>query len=113
MCNFAPVLRPDYKFGVPRAGQYAELINSDAEEFGGTGQHNAPVRAKKQTMHGFDYSISLRVPPMSAVILRTPAAKPAKADGPAPKKAAARGARAKPARKTAARKTTGKQAKDA
>ena len=43
----------------------------------------------------------------------TPAAKPAKADGPAPKKAAARGARAKPARKTAARKTTGKQAKDA
>ena len=99
MCNFAPVLRPDYKFGVPRAGQYAELINSDAEEFGGTGQHNAPVRAKKQPMHGFDYSISLRVPPMSAVILRTPAAKPAKADGPAPKKAAARGARAKPARK--------------
>ncbi len=62
----------------PRAGQYAELINSDAEEFGGTGQHNAPVRAKKQPMHGFDYSISLRVPPMSAVILRTPAAKPAK-----------------------------------
>lgn len=113
VCNFAPVLRPDYKFGVPRAGQYAELINSDAEEFGGTGQHNAPVRAKKQPMHGFDYSISLRVPPMSAVILRTPAAKPAKADGPAPKKAAARGARAKPARKTAARKTTGKQAKDA
>ena len=112
VCNFAPVLRPDYKFGVPRAGQYAELINSDAEEFGGTGQHNAPVRAKKQPMHGFDYSISLRVPPMSAVILRTPAAKPAKADGPAPKKAAARGARAKPARKTAARKTTGKQAKD-
>ena len=84
VCNFAPVLRPDYKFGVPRAGQYAELINSDAEEFGGTGQHNAPVRAKKQPMHGFDYSISLRVPPMSAVILRTPAAKP-KADGPAPK----------------------------
>lgn len=113
VCNFAPVLRPDYKFGVPRAGQYSELINSDAEEFGGTGQHNAPVRAKKQPMHGFDYSISLRVPPMSAVILRTPAAKPAKADGPAPKKAAARGARAKPARKTAARKTTGKQAKDA
>ena len=113
VCNFAPVLRPDYKFGVPRAGQYAELINSDAEEFGGTGQHNAPVRAKKQPMHGFDYSISLRVPPMSAVILRTPASKPAKADGPAPKKAAARGARAKPARKTAARKTTGKQAKDA
>lgn len=113
VCNFAPVLRPDYKFGVPRAGQYAELINSDAEEFGGTGQHNAPVRAKKQPMHGFDYSISLRVPPMSAVILRTPAAKPAKADGPAPEKAAARGARAKPARKTAARKTTGKQAKDA
>ena len=107
------MLRPDYKFGVPRAGQYADLINSDAEEFGGTGQHNAPVRAKKQPMHGFDYSISLRVPPMSAVILRTPAAKPAKADGPAPKKAAARGARAKPARKTAARKTTGKQATDA
>ena len=114
VCNLcASVLRPDYKFGVPRAGQYAELINSDAEEFGGTGQHNAPVRAKKQPMHGFDYSTRCACRVMSAVNSAYAGGKARKADGPAPKKAAARGARAKPARKTAARKTTGKQAKDA
>ena len=102
VCNFAPVLRPDYKFGVPRARQYAELINSDAEEFGGTGQLNAPVRAKKQPMHGFDYSISLRVPPMSAVILRTPAAVFSAKRTVMPK-AAAGGVGAKPARNVCAK----------
>ncbi len=76
VCNFAPVLRPDYKFGVPRAGQYAELINSDDEAFGGGGVHNEPVRAVKEPMHGFEYSISLRIPPMSAMLLRAP--KPAR-----------------------------------
>ena len=50
-------------------------------------------------MHGFDYSISLRVPPMSAVILRTPAAKPRKSGRAGAEKAAARGARAKPCKK--------------
>ena len=124
VCNFAPVLRPDYKFGVPRAGQYAELINSDDEAFGGSGVHNEPVRAAKEPMHGFDYSISLRIPPMSAMLLRTPKpARPkeekaetaekaaAEAAEPAAKKQTKKAPAKKPAKK-AAGKTTGKQAKD-
>ena len=124
VCNFAPVLRPDYKFGVPRAGQYAELINSDDEAFGGSGVHNTPVRAVKEPMHGFDYSISLKIPPMSAMLLRTPKpARPkeekaetaekaaAEAAEPAAKKQTKKAPAKKPAKK-AAGKTTGKQAKD-
>ena len=115
VCNFAPVLRPDYKFGVPRAGQYAELINSDDEAFGGGGVHNEPVRAVKEPMHGFEYSISLRIPPMSAMLLRAPkparpkAHKAAEAAQPGAKKQAKKAPAKKPAGKTAG-KTTGKQA---
>lgn len=82
VCNFAPVLRPDYKIGVPKAGVYTELLNSDDEKYGGAGVTSSKVRARKQPMHGFDYSISLHVPPMSAVFLKVPATRskqPAKA----------------------------------
>ncbi len=72
VCNFAPVLRPDYRFGVPRPGTYSELINSDDAAFGGSGESNAPVKAEAAPMHGFEYSISVRIPPMSTLILRTP-----------------------------------------
>lgn len=120
VCNFAPVLRPDYKFGVPRSGVYSELINSDDEAFGGGGVHNEPARAVKEPMHGFDYSISLRIPPMSAMLLRTPKpvrpkAAPAEAGAakPAAKKAASGKSAKKPSAKKAAKTTTGKQAKKA
>ena len=96
VCNFAPVLRPDYKFGVPRAGQYAELINSDDEAFGGGGVHNEPVRAVKEPMHGFEYSISLRIPPMSAMLLRAP--KPARPKAHKAAEAAQPGAKKRPPR---------------
>ncbi len=75
VCNFAPVLRQDYCIGVPRAGTYSELINSDDEAFGGSGIANPAKRAKKTPMHGFDHSISLTLPPMSTLILRTPKVK--------------------------------------
>ena len=72
VANFAPVLRPDYRFGVPNPGTYAELLNSDAKEFGGTGVCNAPVKAVKKPMHGFEQYISVKVPPMAAVLFRVP-----------------------------------------
>ena len=69
-----------------------------------------PARAVKEPMHGFDYSISLRIPPMSAMLLRTP--KPVRPKTDSAKAAGAKPAAKKPAARRAAKKTTGKQAKD-
>ncbi|MDY4783876.1 1,4-alpha-glucan branching protein GlgB [Pygmaiobacter massiliensis] len=74
-CNFTPVARPGYRFGVPRAGTYKELLSSDAVEFGGTGLHNPPIRAKKKATHGQEYSIEVTLPPMSTVYFSVPVPK--------------------------------------
>ena len=75
ICNFTPVEHPDYRIGVPRAGTYKELLNSDAESFGGTGVKNAPMKADKKPMHGMDYNISVHIPPMSTIYIQAPAPK--------------------------------------
>ena len=99
-CNFAPVQRPNYTFGVPEAGTYKEIFNSDAPEFGGTGFANPPVRSKKGEMHGFAQTVTLTLPPLTAVYLHVPKkrgeAKPA--PGTTPKKAAAKTPRKRPAK---------------
>ena len=87
VANFAPVLRPDYRFGVPNPGTYTELLNSDAKEFGGTGVCNGPVKAVKKPMHGFEHYISVKVPPMAAVLFRVPKKRAPRAAG---KRAAAK-----------------------
>ena len=71
-CNFNPVLRENYQLGVPVAGTYKELINSDDAKYGGTDVHNAPVRSVKGAMHGFDQHISITLPPLSAVYFSVP-----------------------------------------
>ncbi len=69
--NFTPVPRTSYQVGVPRAGHWAEVLNSDAELYGGSGQGNlggcdtAPVGA-----HGRYHSLTLTLPPLGAVVFR-------------------------------------------
>ena len=77
--NFTPVAHADYRIGVPRAGVYKELLNSDDIAFGGSGVHNEPLRAKKEASHGFDYAITLHVPPLSTVLFEAPMPKTDKA----------------------------------
>ena len=106
-----PVHRPDYKIGVPRAGIYRELLNSDDTRFGGSGILNAPMHSHKKPMHGFEQSISVDLPPMSAVLLRVPAQRAKKAGD---AKSAAKKAGAPKAAKTAkAEAKTAKAAKTA
>ena len=105
--NFVPVERNDYRIGVPRAGVYKELLNSDDTAFGGSGVANEPLRARKQPMHGFEYSISLRIPAMSTIVFKTPAPKK-KTTVEKTKKTAAK---AKTSDKTAAKAKTAKTAK--
>ncbi len=78
-CNFAPVLREDYRFGVPVAGQYSEILSSDAKQFGGGGITNGKLRSVKGEMHGFEQYVSASLPPLSACFFKVPKkrAKPA------------------------------------
>jgi 1,4-alpha-glucan branching enzyme len=72
--NFAAVPQHNYRIGVDRPGYYRELLNTDALEYGGSGQGNlggaqtTPVRA-----HRRDLSINITVPPLGAVLFVTTA----------------------------------------
>ena len=65
MCNFCPVLREQYRVGVPKPGWYAPVLNSDDVRFGGSGERAECVKAEKIPAHGYPYSAVFRVPPMS------------------------------------------------
>jgi 1,4-alpha-glucan branching enzyme len=66
--NFTPVPRHKYRVGVPRGGFWKELLNSDASDYGGSGQGNfGGVEAQEETHHGRPYSIEITLPPLAAV----------------------------------------------
>ena len=77
-CNFNPVLRENYKIGVPVAGWYKEVLSSDDIKYGGGGVHNKTLRSKKGQMHGFEQTITLTLPPLSAIYFEVPEEKPVK-----------------------------------
>jgi 1,4-alpha-glucan branching enzyme len=71
-CNFTPVPRTGYRVGVPHGGFWRELLNSDGEEYGGSGLGNlGGVEAEETPAHGRPFSLTLTLPPLSALFLRT------------------------------------------
>ena len=68
--NFTPVPRQNYRVGVPREGFWKETLNSDALIYGGAGWGNlGGVEAVPVRSHGRPFSLSLTLPPMSALFL--------------------------------------------
>lgn len=70
LCNFSPIGRENYRIGVPKAGVYQEVFNSDAEEFGGTGVKNENIQTSPVAMHNCEQSVSLSVPPYGVLYLK-------------------------------------------
>ena len=71
LCNFSPVHREGYRLGVPVAGRYECILNSDEERFGGTGLGNREqVGSEYIPCHDQEQSITVDLPPMSAMIFR-------------------------------------------
>jgi len=70
LLNFAPVTRHDYRIGVPKAGRYREIFNSDLPEYGGWNHRNQVLSTEEIHMHGFSQSLSLTVPPLAVVCLK-------------------------------------------
>ena len=69
--------RHKYRIGVPILGGWRELINSDAETYGGSGQGNMG-RAQSVSIryHGHEHSLLLTLPPLSVVVLKPEASPP-------------------------------------
>ncbi|WP_028584905.1 1,4-alpha-glucan branching protein GlgB [Desulfogranum mediterraneum] len=71
ICNFTPVVRKDYRIGVPQAGSYNELINSDLGVYSGSDVvRNQQLEATAEPCHGKNYTLSLTLPASATLILK-------------------------------------------
>ncbi|MGZ8263648.1 MAG: 1,4-alpha-glucan branching protein GlgB [Burkholderiales bacterium] len=70
-CNFTPVARENYLVGVPRAGFWRELLNSDASIYGGSGRGNfGGVESHPVPAHGRYHAIRITLPPLAVVYFK-------------------------------------------
>ncbi len=68
VCNLTPVPRHNYRVGVPKPGFWTEILNSDAAEYGGSGEGNlGGCSAEPVIWHGRNYSLSITLPPLAAI----------------------------------------------
>ena len=71
ICNFTPVVRENYRIGIPRKGELVELFNSDAKLLGGSGvQQNGKLKVEATPYDGRDYSIALTLPPLAISVFK-------------------------------------------
>jgi len=72
VCNFTPTPRFNYRVGAPRGGFWREVLNSDAQQYGGGGHGNlGGVEAAPIPYHGRSYSLNLTLPPLGVVFLKS------------------------------------------
>ncbi|GAA5234151.1 1,4-alpha-glucan branching protein GlgB [Verticiella sediminum] len=71
VCNMTPVPREGYRIGVPAAGAWRERLNTDAQDYGGSGMGNAGGRTSEPVpSHGMPDSLCLTLPPLATLILQ-------------------------------------------
>ncbi len=71
ICNFTPVPRHNYRVGVPFAGQYYEMLNSDDSRFGGSGLLNGQLmNSDAISWQSCPHSVLLTLPPLATVVLK-------------------------------------------
>ncbi len=71
LCNFTPVVRNDYRVGVPFKGRYEEIFNSDHHDFGGSSVLNhGDIYSDDWEVHGRPFSILVSLPPLGVTYLK-------------------------------------------
>jgi 1,4-alpha-glucan branching enzyme len=71
VCNFTPVVRQNYRVGVPLDGLWKEILNSDAGLYGGSGQGNfGGLAAMPLPIHGRPFSLNMTLPPLGILVFR-------------------------------------------
>jgi 1,4-alpha-glucan branching enzyme len=70
--NFTPVPREGYRIGVPAAGRYREILNSDAVDYSGSGMGNGtePLQTEAQPWMNKPQSLLLTLPPLAGIVLK-------------------------------------------
>jgi 1,4-alpha-glucan branching enzyme len=70
--NFTPVPRPNYRVGVPGGNGWREVLNSDARDYGGSGQGNLGLlETTPVPFHGRSHSLNLTLPPLGVLFLKS------------------------------------------
>ena len=80
ICNFCPVVRKRYRVGLPKAGWYVPVLNTDEARFGGYGFMARPQKAEKEPYQKLPYSAEFYLPPMSVTYYRFQRTKPEAAE---------------------------------
>jgi 1,4-alpha-glucan branching enzyme len=71
LCNFTPVVRDNYRVGVPREGFWRELLNTDSHYYGGSGVGNlGQIETTPVPWHGRSYSLNVVLPPLGVLWLK-------------------------------------------
>jgi 1,4-alpha-glucan branching enzyme len=69
VCNFTPVVRENYRIGIPKKGKLKEIFNTDSTQFGGSGVTNSGLLTIESSPYDSrDYSIELILPPLSVTV---------------------------------------------
>ena len=77
VCNFTPVPRENYRIGIPEAGNFKVIFNSDSDKFWGSSFSNkTDYTSDESPKHGLDFSVALDLPPLSVIVLKPESKKP-------------------------------------
>jgi len=68
--NLTPVFHPEYIFGIPEAGTYTTIFNSDAARYGGSDKGVGTVDSQPGEWHGYENHIKIEIPPMAGIMLK-------------------------------------------
>ncbi|MWD27836.1 1,4-alpha-glucan branching protein GlgB [Aquicoccus sp. SCR17] len=70
ICNMSPNVRHEYRIGLPEGGAWREVLNSDAQIYGGSGVANiGAINTEERDLHGQRYSASLTLPPLATIVV--------------------------------------------
>ena len=71
VCNFTPVIRENYRIGLPKKGKLTQVFNSDETVYGGGGVTNdKPIKIEADPWNGRDFSAALVLPPLSVTVFK-------------------------------------------
>jgi 1,4-alpha-glucan branching enzyme len=71
--NFSPVIRNNYRVGVPVGGYYKEILNTDSRNYGGSNfGNNGGVHSEDVSCHGLPKSVVLSLPPLAVIWFEIP-----------------------------------------
>ena len=77
VCNFSPVPQPEHQLGLPRAGKYKLLLNTNSGRYAGEVRKEAVTdfKARKKPLHGQQYSATIALPGMTTLWFEVPGSK--------------------------------------